>query len=131
MALTRRGFLRVGAAAAAAAALPFSLPKMKPIKPKDFDPGLEYGNSLAIASINASYNECKPALEILIRDARKVLPRGTRFEIRQKIPSDYGRSNAMAWYTGPRVRQGVKRLGLHKPVLFPEHGFLSWGYLRA
>lgn len=42
--------------------------------------------------------------EFLHSRARRALPVGTAYEIRVKIPTDFGRNRGMAWYTSPEVR---------------------------
>ena len=39
----------------------------------------------------------------LRKDAKDWLPKGTKYELRIKLPSDYGRNCGIAWYTNSRV----------------------------
>lgn len=45
------------------------------------------------------------AIEILSNSAAGCLPPGTRFEIREMVPFDYGRRRGMAWYSTPQMSQ--------------------------
>lgn len=60
--------------------------------------------------------------KVLRADARTVLPRGTPYELIAKLPGDYGRDKAIAWFYSPSIR-GKPRLSL-APHLF-DHGRLD------
>ncbi len=53
---------------------------------------------LGRASVSEFERDMPQHLEMLHEMARKKLPPGTVYELRGKIPSDYGRSRGVAWY---------------------------------
>jgi len=78
--------------------------------------GREYGNIMPISAETAkSLPEFKKLLKSLLRDAKKTLPPGCRFEVRMKIPTDFGRSRGIAWYTNKEIATGRRRLFLTTP----------------
>ena len=69
-----------------------------------FDPDREYGWAINYHGANYQNTEFLEATEsFLVSDARKILPAGIRFEIRQKAATDYGYYRGMAWYYAPNM----------------------------
>ena len=111
--MDRREFLKFMTAGAAALAVPLAVPEALLLgeeMPKslivDFDPSKEYGIALSYVPKrgridNGTYRMLQ---DTLIADARRQLPEGTRFEIREKIPTDFGRNCGMGWYTHAGLR---------------------------
>jgi len=67
-------------------------------------------------------------LKYLLADAAAALKPGTRFEIRKRYPTMYGRSHGMAWYReaemDARETWGVVPA---KPTANPERGYMLVG----
>ena len=57
----------------------------------------EYGRAFDF-EVSTDINVQRRIMAAAIRDAKEILPLNTRFEIRKKLPSDYGRSSGIAWY---------------------------------
>lgn len=125
---TRRDFLAGIAATAMAAAVPFVRPE-----PGLFDRTREYGNAIEFHTSNVDKEDIGDLIDILMTklgaDARKTLPPGTRFEIRGKIPTDFGRRRGLAWYYNPdmRLESHWKEGRDASPSLDPDAGY----YLHA
>ena len=108
MNISRRGFLKALQASIIAAALPTTLFKGVDLILSeqhkllhDYNPEFEYGNMLRYSdkmdlSDSQTVREC---VKTLIADAVHHLPQGTPFEIRSKVPENYGRDRGIAWYS--------------------------------
>ena len=83
------------------------------ITPPKFNPEFEYGRCIPYTGRYSEVSEL--ALKILHDDARKVLPKGTYYEIRGSIPMKRGRDKVLAWYKGPymeyRSQQKMQVIG--------------------
>ena len=128
MRIDRREFLKIAGATTATIALPVGW-VFKPSLTKDFDRNKEYGNSISMTGAGKyTKDQIITALKILIPDARKILPRGVFYEIRAKIPSDYGRSTGFAWYYNRFLPQ--KKMFYRKPHLEVMGGYLLIARLK-
>ena len=63
----------------------------------DFDYAAEYGQSIPITGRWEAQDQ-RWVINKLVHHARQCLPKGQRFELRMKIPTDYGRCRGIAWY---------------------------------
>lgn len=44
------------------------------------------------------------ARQLLMEDAKGILPQGTIYDIRMSLPSDYGRNSMMGWYANTAMQ---------------------------
>lgn len=132
--MNRRSFFKVLAASAAAISVPSLAFKPASIAaPSSADilgflAGKEYGMSVMIPGRWAQFAEW--TTEFLIEDARRHLPKGTTFEIRVCEPYDFGRSQAAAWYTNPKIAI-AEPTGAHELRTNPMRGYFDAGSFRA
>ena len=126
--MNRRTFLKI---ATAGAILLTQLPtSLKEHKESGFCPCCEYGQSVQLLQSWEKCDKCDKEfiIKFLGDQARKVLPLGTYYDIRMKIP-DHNLGNYIAWYHAPYMKQ---RLGtLRKPEIDISGGhiFIIGGYL--
>lgn len=114
--MDRREFLKIcfGATAAAGVSMPLvdsvlrelgPIPIGVPSSPKSaFDHTREYGSAIKWSRVFVEEKSdisgfYRGLQEFLVEKARIVLPKGTRFELRRAIPLDFGRTEALAWYS--------------------------------
>ena len=97
--LNRREFLKLSGVVAAAFAI---APQVLIEREYAFDPSWEYGAAIPVTDYN-NEEMLKMVMEQLRGDIIKYLPPGTKYEIRAKIPTDFGRSKALSWYYHPRM----------------------------
>jgi hypothetical protein len=75
----------------------------------------------------------RQAVDYLIARAKENLSPGTRFEIREKFPGNYGRSRGLAWYRHPAMDADPTWETRHKdvtadnPIVAPEGGYILLG----
>ncbi len=103
--ITRRKFLKISAYCGAAALASSSLVKVVESfddKWKDFKPNYEYGNWIPYFSTEGFEERKKQIMNTLISDAKTILPPGTIYELRMKVPTDFG-TRGVAWYYGPTI----------------------------
>lgn len=95
---TRRQFLQGIATAAIVAGLPV-------ISSPTFDLAREYGRGCRYPVSGLARDERKETenmvMERLKKDATKILPTGTRYEIRAQYGMDFGRLSGLCWYYSP------------------------------
>ena len=98
----RRGFLKALTATALVATTPAGFIESKPVAESDFNPDDKYGNSCPYSGKLEASDWIK---QLLYEDMKKVVPEEYRYRVqfRLKIPTDYGRSKAMAWYYSPNI----------------------------
>lgn len=69
---------------------------------KKFNPKHEYGLSLPLLK-GADYAELSDiVLAILHKEAKRILPKGTPYELRGKVPAKPRYDKGVAWYFHPR-----------------------------
>lgn len=112
MQLERRDFIKglLGTLTVAATGLPVVLDEVAstleipPPLSIWFDPLKEYGMAWRYTGEHREWSELLPQLRnLLVADARRTLPPGTRFEIRAAPPTDFGRLREIAWYRSPSM----------------------------
>lgn len=64
------------------------------------------------------------AIRCLRDDAEDVLPPDTRYEIRKKIASNYGRSKGIAWYHISTFSEVEPWVSPSEPTIQPEGGYV-------
>lgn len=70
----------------------------------------------------------RDVIAFLRADAERSLKPGDRYEIRQKVPHNYGRSKGMAWYhNAPMAKREKWGERLTKPKFQPAMGFYLVG----
>jgi len=99
--ITRRTILKGICAAFAISVIPANLSIFKKEVANKFNPSLVYGQGIEVPTLDLNNPSTKLCLRKLIVNLKKILPRGTPFEIRAAIPGNYGRYNAIAWYYCP------------------------------
>ncbi len=110
--MNRRDFLKSIAAVAAAAylpALPAGFIHEFPSGPnasvkRYFSGGKQYGNSINMY-FNTSQSAADKVKELLISDAKRTLPAGSRYELILGYPSDFGRRQGMTWYSDEKMQR--------------------------
>ena len=101
---------------------------LQPHKDSGFCEFCEYGNSMPLVK---AWNQCdkKYILDILHKEARKVLPKGTYYEIRMRIPNlrtdVYRVIRGIAWYRSPYMTQRIGELA--QPKLAKDGGYVFVG----
>ena len=139
MIISRRKLLKaLGGAAALSAAtgIPASIILGNPIQKvaeSAFDPALRYGNAIDVPS-DLYLKAEQHIIDILMADARRVLPKDTRFELLRKIPTDYSRLSGMAWYYTPAhysISPWVEYIRSDKGEYLQDRGVLLIGRQRA
>ena len=53
-------------------------------------------------------------VKTLKKDAKDWLPKGTKYELRIKIPTNFGRDRGIAWYTNGRVTREKFNADYHR-----------------
>jgi hypothetical protein len=86
----------------------------------------EAGRAIPIGG-RAVSEGAKLARKLLIEDARRHLPPGTRFEVRVALPEMFGRSNRMAWYAAEGEMQEKPADDVQKMVFDNELGLFHYG----
>jgi len=121
MDITRRGFLKGCLAGLAAASIPIGLiDKVSSelnveeggsfLTANRFDPNSEYGNAIPVSDYK---NIDDKVIKVLTNDAKRILPKGTPFELRAKISTNCGRSSmGIAWYYSPEFKNKKRKLFL-------------------
>ena len=68
-----------------------------------FYPQKEYGNEVLVLVRGLRVSEMvEKAKEILMDDARRNLPKGTRFSVIDGGEQDYGNAHSLAWFYSPK-----------------------------
>ena len=106
--MNRREFLALLPKVAIATYTTVAIPALHlfPERPP-FDPTAEYGNAITYLTngwqkLGLSRDDyLEPLFAFLKDDAKKFLPPGNRFEIREQIPMDFGQMGGMAWFYSP------------------------------
>lgn len=127
--MERREFLKVCAVVSAAMAVPFGgrAEELRLGGGSKYDPNAEYGNVIMVQQGREySTDFVIRAAEVCIEDANKVLPRGIWYELRLRVPTDYGRNKGIAWYSSPKVGKG-EIINSYKQATSKEH-FYKYGY---
>ena len=95
-----------------------------------FNPFCEYSNGIPLASSVKYSNLPELVKHILHKDAKRILPKGTIYEIRAKVPQYYGRDKRIAWYYNSYMEQQV--IGDLKSIEYiPEYGYILVGRYRV
>lgn len=90
-----------------------------------FDAEREYGRIIYLFHIKGPLPQevVDAAVALSTVDARESLPPHTPFEIRRKLPNDYGTSHGVAWYYAPSMRSDTpKPLGFITAGGYFNHG---------
>jgi len=123
--VNRRDFISAIAAALSAVAVPavgrgtltVKKPEVGAAEVPGFNPAFQYGNAVHLSERNEKTVEV--ARELVLKDARERLPRGTRFYVldggEARVHGEFGpqRIDMLAWYyspqplTGPRLAQVI------------------------
>jgi hypothetical protein len=139
--MDRRSFLRMLAAVAVTPLVPSAdgnaLVPAEPMVP--LNPLWEGGEAIDyhLSAMHLSAEEHAAFREHLARDlvqmARAKLPKGRRFDIRAKLPGDYGRRHGMAWYTNDFMQTDPKWeiSDICQPVYLPGQGYCHVASLLA
>jgi len=95
-----------------------------------FGLGKEYGNAVPLSDFKINDKRTIEKVEeivkkVLINDARRAIGRNKVIEIRMKIPDEFGRQKALAWYTNDHILTMSPEI-TPKPVLLKE-GYLYCG----
>ena len=75
---------------------------LKALKSLTFDAGKEYGKQLPVSAYSSL--GIAPVYTALHQSASDALPTGLYYELRGKIPTNYGRDRAVAWYHHPNMK---------------------------
>jgi hypothetical protein len=90
-----------------------------------FDPTHEYGRSFPYAKLSGHDEDF---LRNLVReDARTILPPGTWYDLRLRIPMDYGQSKHIAWYYSPTSSDWYKGDFVYSAKSFKDAKYIDWG----
>ena len=143
--MDRRSFLRLLAAAVIAPALPAEA-GMVPVSVGDVVVGyvpaspdsrgelghtIEYRIGAIPVAERAAFQE--GLARELVTMARAALPQGQRFDIRARIPRDYGRSHGIAWYTNATMQSDPEWMpaDIRPGVYLPSEGYYHIASLVA
>lgn len=94
-----------------------------------FNPSDEYGRHLAVNSRYEALSEESPAVQWAHRNAAATLPVGAVYEIRLRIPSDYGRGRSLGWYYAPGLERRLPIL--ERLEASPYGGWIFFGLYRV
>ena len=134
--MNRRDFLKAIGVSALAVAVPaqfisqISIGESIEISKPNVDLAeLEYGNSLMIHDLTPKSIE--KSIKIIVKDVKRTLPVGSRYEIRAKYGMDYGRLNAICWYSNNQMQKKSWSIWLNtvNPELDVASGFLRVGQM--
>jgi len=114
--MNRRKFLKLSAAFVGVLAVPFPIgskaqewlaDKEQRLRWAAFDPHKEYGRAFSITTKDyelIANGESPKVLDIAHKQARRIFPPGTPYQIRMAQPMDFGRNNAIAIYYEPLMQ---------------------------
>ena len=85
---------------------------------KEYLPDQTYGNVVMCTDCR-NVTLMAMAVEVLVEDANKVLPRGVWYELRW-APYDYGRSAQIAWYTSPGGKKAAFYSNINSMIRTPQ-----------
>ncbi len=117
MKLTKREFLKAIGYTSLVAVLPLNQIEglYDYYRKFNYDPTHEYGRVLPYTN-----DEGKKLAELLLKkQANLILPPNIYYEIRSKVPSNFGRDKGIAWYHNGFMKKEIEIL--RKPV------FREWG----
>lgn len=66
-----------------------------------FDATKEYGEAIPYTGKYSDLSEASRVIQLLKKSASDRLPKGLYYEIRLKVPQDFGRDKGVAWYSKP------------------------------
>jgi len=100
MDLSRRSFLKTSLVGAVGILIPI---KLQLGYSHEFNPTHECGNVLPLAKEYRYDSLPQTTMDMLHKDARSILPRGTAYELRGRVPTNFGFDKAVAWYYNPQL----------------------------
>ena len=104
--MNRRDFFKSVSAALAVIAVPSIALSNKVEKYPDFDPSEQYGNYVLVPG-----DDPMIAAEIVLKDARSVLPKGTRFELIAHSVGNSGTSDPFMEYSSLGWKYTPNKIG--------------------
>lgn len=135
--MNTRDFLNITAALGISVALPAGLgdagavpltdaplDAQPPGVPGPFMVDHEYGREIPFYGVTElPQSVIDDSIALLAEDAKASLPPGTPFQIRRKLPENYGLSHGLAWYYAPYLRTSKpEKLGFIAAGGYYNHG---------
>lgn len=94
-----------------------------------FNPNDEYGRAHSFYGLYEVLYDDHPAIQMLHREAMEELPIGAVYEIRLRIPSDFGRGRSLGWYYAPGLEWRLPILA--RLEASPYDGWIFFGLYRV